>query len=358
MTNIKPTNYKSTLPRFDGTSDPFRFLRIFEYAMTVDNWHKDDWLKYLIQCLDGAADQFSYWWLDDQKKIRAAAANKDPITFDDLSLALQQAFKSHSDKDKAHLEEKCRLRKQMLNETPEAYTFALLALLRDFNPDMAMLEKIRWLIKNSQPNFIKAIKLQKPQMVDDLLMLMRRVEHTRYLMAENHEINNISDIQVEIKLDELSRKIKEADTKIDNLTSNTAECKAQLSTLTSLMTEVKEQKNPFTKTGYRNNSGNQRGGSGAYRGRVVYRGPRPLACYTCGESHSQRLCNQTKHQTDYQPQTRFTPNNDAYSGNDDGSSPHRCKYHKFGDHTTSECRYLKNTEASRIMTPQSSTQPQ
>jgi hypothetical protein len=179
----------------------------------------------------------------------------------------------------------------MINESPETYTFALLSLLQDFNPDMPTAEKLRWLIKNARPNFIKQINMQQPTTIDQFLDLMRRVEHTQYLLAETYETNSISDIQIELKLDELTGKNKEVETKIDQLTSCSEQCQKQLANITTLVIEAKEQSmlqpaGPNHRETFPYHS----------QERVTYEGPRPLECYNCGGPHLQRWCDQIAQQ--------------------------------------------------------------
>jgi len=184
-----PAKFTEPVPKYDGNSCPIGYLLKFENVCKIKHWQKDTWLGHLAISLEGTAEKFYFTWLN-RKKIEAAAAlaarNPRPIvTFDDLARDLQTSFRSFS--DKAVLEEKCRARRQLLNENPENYTFAPLALLLEFDPNMPEHEQVRWLIRNSRPSFMKQVNMQNPISVDDFLDKMRTVEHTQYLMAEHND---------------------------------------------------------------------------------------------------------------------------------------------------------------------------
>jgi len=189
--------YTAPIPKYDGNYCPARYLRKFESIMKTNNWTKDRWLALLAVNLEGTAEQFYTSWIEQQKRA-AAAGGAAAIDFDTLAKALQQAFKSHS--DKAMVEEKCRARRQLLNESPEAYTYALLALLQDFDNDMPEEEQVRWLTRNARPAFMKEINMHDPKTIDTFLTLMRRVQHTHYLMADRADIAAIEEFNNENRI--------------------------------------------------------------------------------------------------------------------------------------------------------------
>jgi hypothetical protein len=175
---VRPARFTEPIPKYDDTTPVRKYLLKFEHAMKLNSWEKSSWLGYLSISLEGSAESFYYNWLENERiKARGVLAPK-PLEFNDFALALQLAFQSHA--DKSILEEKCRDSKQLINENPESYTFALLALLQELNPAIEIDEQIRWLIRNARPEYIKRVSMHQPSTIDEFLDLMRRVEHAKY----------------------------------------------------------------------------------------------------------------------------------------------------------------------------------
>jgi hypothetical protein len=191
--------YTCPVPKYSGDSDVRRYLQKFQSAMETNNWPKDTrWLPLLAASLEGSAEKFYYTWLEQQKRIAAippvpgAPVVVHQTTYDLLAHALQVAFKSYSDKNM--VEERCRQRKQKLNESVETYTFELLALLEDLDPDMSEIERVRHLLRNSRADYRKLITIHNPTTVDIFLELMRKVEYTNALSSQFEETNITEDI--------------------------------------------------------------------------------------------------------------------------------------------------------------------
>jgi len=298
-----PAKFTAPVPKYDGNSCPISYLLKFENSCKINHWPKDTWLGHLAISFEGTAERFYFTWLNKKKKeaatATAAGLPRPVVSFDDLARDLQASFSSFS--DKAVLEEKCRARRQLLNENPENYTFALLALLMEYDPDMSEIEQVRWLIRNSRPTFMKQVNMQKPKTVDEFLDKMRTVEHTQYLMAERNDTMAVEEI-------------------------------------TALVTSLQQPHNDNT-----NSSNNSRGRGSSNRGR------RPVKCYSCQGPHYQKFCPELQTADETQSTGNTIGQRGAKRGR--GRGKFYCTRHGYKMHNTPECRELKNEAAMREVEP-------
>ena len=191
---IPQAKYTHPIPKYDGTSCARSFLQKFQNAMSVNNWQDRDgkWLPILIGHLTGSAEFWYCVWIERQRQLARAAAPNNPnaapaITYDMLTDALKHAFLSHSDPNL--LEDRCKMRKQLVNEKPECYTFNLLALLNEYDNDMPETEQIRYLIRNSRPEYQEQVTVQNPRTIADFLDTMRRIEST---LPQNRNVQPVA----------------------------------------------------------------------------------------------------------------------------------------------------------------------
>jgi hypothetical protein len=329
--------------KYDGTSCPKLFLRKFEHAMKTNEWKKENWLGVLGNSFEHAAEKFYFRWLADQQEyartVHAAALadgktaaeaqlEADAIlSFNACALALQTAFKSHSDEDSA--EQKFLKRKQKLNESIEAYTFDFLALVAAYDDKMPESKRVRRLINNCRPTYLRWMKMHKPKTIEEFLEIGRRVENADNVLLDREEVTTVREIFSPPVLDQskqLSKEFKKLTTLLIN-NNNSAN-----------NPNIVPVQRPLTCFGC---------GGNHWRSNCTLN---PLKCFKCGGPHFARICMQSS-----LPQTRNS--NFANPPQQQGAPKqtgypqlptHHCQIHGDTFHSTEQCKaYWRNPNNTR-----------
>lgn len=300
----QPAKYAHDIPKYSGTENPAKYLLRFERACTVNRWPQQIWLPYLIVSLEGAAEHF-YNSYAERRRLEAAARGiqlVDP-TYQEFTTALQQAFSSFTNPNQ--LLHKVETRKQQVGETAEQYHFAMMGLLSDYNDRLSDAEKVRYIIKNLRPSYLKQINVQNPRTPDELLELIRKVDETTEMLLDREDIAILQELANNGQPNEATKEITN-----------------QLGAITlALETTLKNQMA----------QANQPAAQGT--------GPRrPLSCWICKGPHRASQCpNKTPGQ-----QGNSNGNYGGRQQSNNGPPPEFfCVKHGPGNHSTRFCRALK-----------------
>jgi hypothetical protein len=327
--NAPPSKWYAKIPRYDGSSDPRKYLQRFEQCMQTNGWNdQTDWINKLGVSMDKEAEEFFYDWRQEKQKLREAARcrgrNLPDPTITDLATDLIRNFATHT--DKVTLEEKCRQRKQKINENPEAYVFGLVSLLKSMDPDITELQKVQWLIKNARPDTVRLANILSPTTVEQFTNILRKsVQATTLLGGQEETLIIQPTTEGEEKDPKYTR-----DQIIDE----------KLQTLTALV--LSENAKP--KTGTYDQQGPAQTES--------LLPPCPIRCYGCGEHHMVQDCPLQKYEQ-AQPFVRPAFAQNQYNtairnqGETQGQQPRSfwCIEHGRGQHSTNFCKLVQHKMA-------------
>jgi hypothetical protein len=229
---IIPTTFGGRLDE-----DAFKYLQKFELVSISNHWTDDIKVIQLPNYLVGTAEKWFLNWKRERKAsyvppASAPTAPQPPITWAELTAALQLAFKNVGSKDIA--EQKLLARKQKAGETAEDYLYSKLDLINDYDEFMPVASKIRYIVKGLRPSYLEKINFIGPTTIAEVLDGIRRISESSYLIEHREEsnvtdttllANAISDFSKMFKSQnsEFTKLIKEQNDKVINLVESRAQ---------------------------------------------------------------------------------------------------------------------------------------
>jgi len=217
----KPVKVAIVPPKFHGTSsvDAFKFLKKFAYAALSNAW--DDPMKALQfpNYLLGTADLWYNSWIDAKKAAAGAAGYT--ATWKDQNQAIQQAFRNVAHQEVA--EDKLLARKQKIGESAEDYVYSMLDLMNDFDPHMSDTAKVRRIIKGLRPTYLDKINPMILGTVNDVLVAIRKVAETQYLIKNHDDVNTTEAKVVNTLMDGFTQLFSKQAELINSLTQKNQE---------------------------------------------------------------------------------------------------------------------------------------
>jgi len=196
--STKTTKVAIVPKKFSGKieEDAFKYLKNFNIAATSNNWNDDYKAVQLPNYLEGTANLWYINWIRERTSTQAAAARiagtvpippPTPVKWDELTDALQLAFRTLASKDVA--EERLLARRQKIGETAEDYIYSMLDLLHDYDENMDEATKVRYIIKGLQDQYLEKINPLSLTTVDQVLKVIRKIKETQFLIDHREEMN-------------------------------------------------------------------------------------------------------------------------------------------------------------------------
>jgi hypothetical protein len=180
---MKPSRFCPTLPHFNGLSRPSIFLQSFAIAATASHFSKEAWLSIILAQMQGTAWHFASLWQTNRIK------NQLPITgipaYEEFTLALETSFSTFS--DETDLENRCRLRKQLPTESVQSYFLELLFMLNELNETLTEKRKLRFLYRNTLPEY-KDVMLSQAKNTEEFLDIMIRIYNLNHPGLEPQQV--------------------------------------------------------------------------------------------------------------------------------------------------------------------------
>jgi len=154
-------------------------LQKFIRVSISNQWPDDVKVIQLPNYLTGTAELWYVTWLDNRNKAAAAtAAGVTAVGWDELTKALQKAFKNVAHQEVA--EHKLLSRKQKIGESAEDYVYSMLDLIQDFDPCISETSKVRRIIKGLKPLHLENINPMQISTIKDVLDAIRKVAETEF----------------------------------------------------------------------------------------------------------------------------------------------------------------------------------
>lgn len=309
--------YPLVVPTFDGTENASAYLRRFETSVKSANYPKDQWPGILSVHLKGSAEKWYANWILELQNAAASTANPPPVTYEQISLALQAAFSSHQ--DSIILGAKVRARKLKLTESVEEYYHDLMNMLSTWKPNMSDADKLEYLIGNLRNPFMSIVNNKHPKTPEEFLEMARRAEQT-VVLETAHAVNTVDfEDRVVQKMDTLTTLVMQSAAQMNNSNNN----------------RRNQQKGPRN---YRSSSAPPRTWNNRDRPseNPGIQGRRPN--YYCEHhkwgNHTTSVC-----------RLRFSRQR---SGPRPSNAPQLwCDYHQHCNHTTNECRIIRKERGNQ-----------
>jgi len=327
---VPMARYAIKIKGFSGDTNPVKYLREFANVCQGNRWPQDLWPGYLITHLEDEAKKL-YNNFIAERRLRYDGQVAPPITFEELSELLIRGFASLT--DPLYHEEKLRQRKQRIGKSVEKYTYDLIDICNDVDPKMPEAVKVRWLIKNSRPNYIPQILILQPKIVQVFLSILRRIKQGNYLANKR-----TADI---LALEEQVTNLTLAITTLDNKVADTTQMATKETS--SRSTPTPQRCFGCGRIGHVVAQCRSSGSSALSQQRWRQRDPsNENGCYTCGSIyHRTRACPKK----DLKQPFRTIHQTSTHSTRDCRANQEQpfCTFHQTNTHNTRDCRAIQKS---------------